>query len=121
MKYILTLGVLFCLQFLNAQKNQDQSELLKSYTIEELEEIKASSPENYNALIYALDNGMYFGNFDENKHGGLPILEGYGNEKNFTDYGLKVKDTNQYFYCPQINKVMVLKSFWVLNNEKSRL
>ena len=45
MKYILTLGVLFCLQFLNAQKNQDQSELLKSYTIDELEEIKTSNPE----------------------------------------------------------------------------
>ena len=120
MKYILTLGVLFCLQFLNAQKNQDQSELLKSYTIEELEEIKASSPKNYNALIHALDNGMYLGSFDENKHAGLPILEEFDKQKNFTDYGLKVKGSNQYFYCPEINKVMVLKSFWVLNNEKSR-
>lgn len=121
MKYILTLSVFFCLQFLNAQKNQDQSELLKSYTIEELEEIKASSPENYNALIYALDNGIYFGNFNENKHEGLLVLEGFDKQKNFTDYGLKIKDTNQYFYCLEINKVMVLKSFWVLNNEKSRL
>jgi hypothetical protein len=121
MKYILTLCVLFCLQFLNAQKNQDHSELLKSYTIEELEEIKASSPENYNALIYALDNGIYLGRFDENKHAGLPILEGFDKQKNFTAYGLKIENTNQYFYCPAINRVMVLKSFWWLNNEKSRL
>lgn len=119
MKYILTLSVLFCLQFLNAQKNPDHSELLKSYTIEELEEFKASNPENYYALIYALDNGMYLGIFDENKHASLPILEEFDKQKNFTDYGLKIKDTNQYFYCPGINKVMVLKSFWVLKNEKS--
>jgi len=121
MKYILTLGVLFCLQFLNAQKNQDQSELLKSYTIDELEEIKTSNPENYNALIYALDNGMYLGRFDDNKHEGLSILEGFDKQKNFTDYRLKIENTNQYFYCPAINRVMVLKSFWVLKTEKSRL
>ena len=121
MKYILTLSVLFCLQFLNAQKYQDQSELLKSYTIVELEEIKASCPENYNALFYALNNGLYFGNFDENKHAGLSILEGFDKKKNYTDYGLKIKNTNQYFYFPEINRVMVLKSYWVLKNEKSKL
>ena len=119
MKNTLIFSVLLCLNSAFSQTKTELKHLLKSYTKAEIESFNSSNPEKIEILTYALKNGLYFGDFNENKHGNLPILEGYGNEKNFTDYGLKIKDTNQYYYCPEINKVMVLKSFWVLKNEKS--
>ena len=35
------------------------------------------------------------------------------------DLKVKIEDQNQYFYAPQLNKILVVKSEWVLNHEKS--
>ena len=35
----------------------------------------------------------------------------------FTDIQVKIMPYNQYFYAPKMNKIVVVKSEWVLKNE----
>ena len=102
----------------NAQKAEL---LLNSYSNDELKEIKINDPEKHDLLIYAIDHATYFSIYDEQKHGTLNMeeLPDLMSLPTFTDLKVKIKDQNQYFYAPQLNKIVVVKSEWVLNHEKS--
>jgi hypothetical protein len=116
--YSLTLFLLISLVS-NAQKAEL---LLNSYSNDELKEIKSHDPQKYDLLIYAIDHATYLSVFDQEKHGSLnlkelPDLTGL---PFFTDLKVKIKDQNQYFYAPQLNRIVVVKSEWVLNHEKNK-
>ena len=113
----LTLFLLISSVF-NAQKADF---LLNSYSNEELKEIKTTNPEKYDLLIYAIDHATYLSVFDQEKHGSLNLKElpELKELPLFTDLKVKIEGQNQYFYAPQLNKILVVKSEWVLNHEKS--
>ena len=115
--FSLTLFLLISL-VCNAQK---ADLLLNSYSNEELESIKENDPGKYDLLIYAVDHATYFSVFDAAKHGSLNLQElpDLTDLPFFTDLKVKIEDQNQYFYVPQLNKILVVKSEWVLNHEKS--
>jgi hypothetical protein len=116
--FSLTLFVLFSLAC-NAQSSEL---LLNSYSNEELKEIKTNHPEKYDLLIYAIDHATYLAVFDEEKHGGLDLeeLPEVNDLPLFTDLKVKIEDQNQYFYASKLKKIVVVKSQWVLNHEKTK-
>tara|TARA_B100001287_G_scaffold778_2_gene610 strand:+ start:137 stop:502 length:366 start_codon:yes stop_codon:yes gene_type:complete len=120
MKHIIFCALIIWCSSTYGQTPKEYNSLLKSYTSQELNELKEKRPDHYELLSYALNNAVYFGSYDASKHNELPKIQGLNESKNFSDYGLKIEDINQYFYCPEINKVMVVKSFWVLKHEKEK-
>ena len=119
MKNLLSLTLFLLISiFSNAQK---ADLLLNSYSNDELKSIKENDPEKYNLLVYAIDHATYFSVFDQQKHGKLNLKElpDLKSLPFFTDLKVKIEDQNQYFYAPQLNKIVVVKSEWVLNHEKS--
>ena len=115
--FSLTLFLLISL-VCNAQKTEF---LLNSYSKEELKSIKENDPGKYDLLIYAVDHATYFSDFDAVKHGLLNLKElpDLTSLPFFTDLKVKIENQNQYFYAPLLNKILVVKSEWVLNHEKS--
>ncbi len=94
--------------------------LLNSYSKQELELIKTTEPEKYDLLLYAIDHGTYLGKFDSEKHSQLKLkeLSDLTEKPSFTDIQVKIMPYNQYFYAPKMNKIVVVKSEWLLKNEK---
>lgn len=89
-----------------------------SYTQEELSIINTENPETIKVLIYGLDNAVVIMDFPNEKSNEIvntiDLPEG---EFNFTDLGLKIENQNQYFKVNGTNKLLMVKSMWVLNNE----
>ena len=109
-------------------------ELLKSYSKKELKEITKNTPNKIELLNYAIDNACYVVEkpiADKRKAKGdvqhitFPIY----NEKlnvdldkiKFTDLGLKIGDENIYLILTHYNKMLVVKSKWVLQNELDKI
>tara|TARA_B100001287_G_C22686512_1_gene534099 strand:- start:10890 stop:11267 length:378 start_codon:yes stop_codon:yes gene_type:complete len=119
MKLLLSITLFLCLccQALSQDKN---SKLLLSYSQEELNLMKQADEHQFQLLNYAVDRAIYTSEYDKSKHSGLPViaLKESVNNPSFTDFGLKIKDQNQYFYWESEGKLLVVKSFWVLNQEK---
>ncbi len=82
--------------------------------------MKQADEHQFQLLNYAVDRAIYTSEYDKSKHSGLPViaLKESVNNPSFTDFGLKIKDQNQYFYWESEGKLLVVKSFWVLNQEK---
>lgn len=121
MKHIFSLFFLLSFSLIcTAQKIDDT--LLKSYSKEELTKIKNTNPEQYDVLVYAINHGTYVSEYSEEKHGPLNLKELPSIESlpSFTDLNLKIEAFNQYFYAPKLDKIVVVKSEWVLNFEKSK-
>ena len=91
-----------------------KKELLKSYT---KDEISAISKDDLSVLDYALENAVYFAELPKEKKLDFPEIEGRGGSLNFTDYSLKIKNENQYFRIKNSDKLLVIKSMYVLKNE----
>ena len=99
----------------NSQK--DNSALTNSYSTQELIDYKANEPEKYEMLLYAVEHATYLSDYDENKHGALKRIDMSIPNPRFTDLAVKIENVNQYFYAPKLNKVVVVKSEWVLRHE----
>lgn len=93
--------------------------LLKKYAQEELVTMKDQNPTHYKMLVYALDNACYITDLPNVKSDAvsgsidLDISKSY----TFLDLGLEIKKENQYIRITGTNKMLVVKSEWVLNNE----
>ena len=109
-------------------------ELLKSYSKKELKEIAKSNPNEIELLNYAIKNACYIVEkpIDEKrkatghlKHISFPIYNGKLNvdlnKIKFTDLGLKIKNENIYLILNDYNKMLVVKSKWVLQNELDQI
>jgi hypothetical protein len=121
MKNILSLFFFLSFSTISFAQTNDES-LLNSYSKEELTQLKNAEPEKYEILIYALDHGTYVSEYNLEKHGQLKLKELPNIDKipSFTDLNVKIESFNQYFYAPKLNKMVVVKSEWVLNFEKSK-
>ena len=132
-KYIILLILLaFSSKMIYCQNyNQD---LLKSYSKKELKEIIKNNPNEIELLNYAIDNACYVVEkplADKRKAKGdmqhitFPVYDGKLNEDldkiKFTDLGLKIKDENIYIILSDYNKMLVVKSKWVLQNELGQI
>ena len=97
---------------LNAQSYKE--ELLKSYTSKELNSFSMPQIE---ILEYAIQNACYFTSIPENKALDFPKIEVKNQTVNFTDLGLKIKEHTQYFIVKNQNKLLVVKSSYILDLE----
>lgn len=113
----------FCFLFhLVALSQEADSRLSKSYTQKELNEYKTSKREYYRMLVYALDNACYVSPIPagkEIKEDGVISIDPKS-IPSFTEIGVRIKNQNQYFLIRDTDKMLVVKSEWVLNNELTR-
>ena len=121
MQKIFSLILFLSFSILGIAQNADAI-LLNSYSNEEIQSVKTQAPAHYELLIYAIENGTYLSEFDSQKHGSLNLkqLPELTSKPRFTDLKVKIETVNQYFYAPKLNKIVVVKSEWVLNFEKSK-
>jgi hypothetical protein len=93
--------------------------LEKKYSKQEINKMIQDDPYKYHFLVYALDNACY--TIDQPKDKNLSeftqISLDVKSPLNFLDIGLEIKDQNQYFIIKGTNKLLVVKSNWVLNHE----
>ena len=133
-KHILLLILLAFSSKLIYSQNYNQ-ELLKSYSKKELKEISKSNPNEIKLLNYAIDNACYvvekpvadkkIKSTGQGRTITLPVLEGKLHvdldKIKFTDFGFKIKDENIYIILTDYNKMLVVKSKWVLQNELDQI
>lgn len=105
-----------------AFSQEADSRLTKSYTQKEITDFKATKPEYYRMLVYALENACYITSVPEGKefkeHGIVSIDS--QSIPSFTEIGVRIKNQNQYFLIQNTDKMLVVKSEWVLNDELTR-
>jgi len=90
------------------------SELEKSYSKKEL---KSMSTEELVLLSYALENAVYITEIPSKNAMELKTIAAPLTIVKFTDAGLKIENQNQYFKIEGTDKMMVVKSNYVLQNE----
>lgn len=102
--------------------SQDIDErLLSKYSQDELISIMENSPEEYQMLKYALDNAMYVAPYTNVKGQTLEtIAVDSDNLPSFAELNLDIKSVNQYYRIQGEDKVLVVKSTWVLNHEMDK-
>ena len=117
---LLSVLILSVVVSFNSLGQSSEDQLLKVYSSEELKEIKSSSKENYDLLVYSLANGLVISDLPEGKSSKLDgeIMLPKG-EYNFTDLGLKISERNQYYKIVGTTKMLTVKSFYILKNEKN--
>lgn len=98
----------------NSLAQNFNKELLKSYTTQELNGFAKSK---ITILEYALENSCYFTPVPEVKKIDFPEIEVKNQTVKFTDLGLKIKDHTQYFIVKNQNKLLVVKSMYILDLE----
>jgi len=119
MKLITTLS--FSILFWSIGISQQiDSRLLQRYTEIQLSNIQLENPEEYALLNYALDNAVYFSDLPKEKSKDLQEISLPNAEPTFINLGLDLKDKNQYFIVREQNKLLVVKSRWVLNEEMKK-
>jgi hypothetical protein len=93
--------------------------LTTRYSSTELAELKQNDPEKLTLLNYALDHACYIADVPKGKESGLNgVVEMNTNEPiDFIALGLEIQKTNQYLRIKGTDKVLVVKSEWVLTNE----
>jgi len=99
-----------------SQEKEINPQLLSVYTETELNQMIQNDHDKYDLLVYAIDNGIYTTTYPKGKKVENSISVPVG-DFNFLDLNLKIQETNQYFRINGIEKVVVVKSFFVLNNE----
>lgn len=120
MKIASLLGFIFIsLGSVFAQEIDDR--LLSKYSQEELQLMIETDSEQYQLLDYALDNALYVANYDSAKGGNFEmIMVDSKSLPTFLELNLSITDRNQYFKIDGEEKLLVVKSTWVLNHEMEK-
>ena len=97
--------------------------LLKSYSTEELTAMNTQNPQDLTVLNYALNNACYFSEIPKGKE--VPEFKSIELTDLtvvpcFAELGLRIESQNQYLRINGTDKLLVVKSKWVLNNELQR-
>lgn len=117
MKLLTTIG--FSILFGSAVFSQNlDSRLLEKYTENQLKEMQTNNPGNYNLLVYALDNAITYATYDGSK-GDFETISADENST-FISLGLEIQEQNQYFKLAGEDKLLVVKSKWVLTHEMEK-
>ena len=93
--------------------------LTKRYSTTELADMKQNDPAKLTMLNYALDHACYIIEVPKGKESELNgAIDMNTSEKvDFIALGLDIQKTNQYLRIKGTDKVLVVKSEWVLTNE----
>lgn len=113
--FTIVLMSVFC-SFISLSQEVD-SRLLDRYAPEELTEMLNNNPREYKFLVYALDNAVYLTDVPKGKDVDFETIDISNSELNFVALGLGIKDANQYFKVVGKDKLLVVKSRYVLNQE----
>jgi len=119
MKLLTTLSFLLFFGAVSFSQQIDER-LLEKYTATELNLMIENSPNDYALLNYALDNAMYVAEGSNPKAVGLETINAPSEGSTFLDLGLEIKEENQYFKISGEDKILVVKSKWVLNHEMQK-
>lgn len=121
MKKLLTMAVMFFMGYTAFSQSTDDR-LSKVYSSSELTQIQQDSPEKFKMLHYALDNACYVSDIPTGKEIDLPtiVLKDIKQVPCFAELGLRIETQNQYFRIQGSNKMLVVKSEWVLNYEMEK-
>jgi hypothetical protein len=113
MKKIFISTFIFCSSY--AVFSQKYSlDLEKSYSKTEL---KKMNSDDLVLLEYALTNGFYITTLPSKESADIKKLNVTSEIKKFTDLGLRIENQNQYFNIVGTDKMLVVKSKFVLRNE----
>ncbi len=117
-RFLLKLSFSLCaLLFVqNLWSQEIDKNLLNSYTIEEIEQLKTINPEQLEVLNYAIEHAVYFAQNNSTGKANYEQEMAFENSESlrFTDYGLKILDKNQYIKIKGTSKILVVKSMNVL-------
>lgn len=116
MKLVNTCVLLLFLSF-GASAQDFDARLLEKFKQSELQDLKTNAPDKLRLMTYALDHGMYIAESGNTKGASLPEIAAPQEGQTYLDLGLEISDVNQYFQIAGENRILVVKSFWVLNNE----
>ena len=102
-----------------------EEKLVKLYSAEKLAELKGNNPGEYRLLVYALENGSYVTKAPDGKSEGYTSSINWANSGQPTFYdlanqfGIRLENFNQYIRMTGTDKMVVVKSRFVLENELS--
>jgi hypothetical protein len=118
MKQILLFTLFLSLSSMGIAQEFD-ARLSKRYSAKELAELKQNDPAKLTMLNYALDHACYIGEMPKGKESELNgVIEmNISDPIDFIALGLEIKKTNQYLRIKGTDKILVVKSEWVLTNE----
>lgn len=108
--------VLFISSLSWAQEKMDKR-LLERYSTVELSSLKQNNPEEFKILNYALDNGMYIANYSAEKGDVFPEIDRPKKSDTYINLNLEILEENQYFKIKGEDKMLIVKSKWLLKNE----
>jgi mannitol-specific phosphotransferase system IIBC component len=93
--------------------------LEKLYSVEELTAMQKENPSKIITLNYAIDNAVYTSDLPLEKKSEFTKSINYDFKKkpNFIELGLKIENQSQYFRINGTNKILVIKSEYLLNYE----
>ena len=114
--FILLLSILF--SSISFSQEFDKR-LEKAYTSSQLTTMQKENPAQLNMLNYALDNALYVIDMPKEKMSEIQKTITYDLKKKatFLELGLTIQKENQYFKINGLDKVLVVKSEWMLLNE----
>ena len=113
---------LFCTNIVLAQKQTTQEkELLKVYAKSELNNFKKDS-DQFAVLCYAVDHATHMIDAPKDKDvSAFPeITIKMDQNPMFTDLNIKISDRSQYFRVAGQNKLLIVKSMYVLQLEMNK-
>jgi|688.fasta_scaffold1072684_1 mannitol-specific phosphotransferase system IIBC component len=111
--------LIFCfITFLSFSQDYDKR-LEKLYSVEELTALQKENPSKIITLNYAIDNAVYTSDLPLEKKSEFTKSINYDFKKkpNFIELGLKIENQSQYFRINGTNKILVIKSEYLLNYE----
>jgi hypothetical protein len=106
--------VLFSFFSFWAEAQKYSPELERSYSKKEL---KQMTLEELSLLEYALSSALYTTALPEKNYSALKSITVLPSIKKFTDASLRIENQNQYFIITGTDKMLVVKSKYVLQNE----
>ena len=116
---IVTFSIFLC-GSLFSQKIDDR--LLKSFDESLLIDLKKTNTEKYNLLISSIGKALEIVEYPKGKMKAkeLSSISLPKGEYTYLDLGLEIRDVNQYFRIVNSDKILVVKSFFVLENEHNK-
>lgn len=122
MKHFLILTISLLVSGYSIAQKVDET-LSKKYSSEEMKTLKKVDSKKYELINFCLQNACYVIDNPAGKNTvEFPVISVPNlNKLNFQDLGLSIiEDQNQYFRIEGTNKLLVVKSTWVLNYEMSK-
>ncbi len=104
---------------LSSEAQSYDSRLAKLYSAEELNALSSENPEKIFVLNYALDHALNIVDLPKGKEAKLngEIAYDLTTTPDLSTTGLKISESNQYYKITGTNKVLMVKSFFVLSQE----